>query len=130
MRNLGKIGHHLVNIRAHPFPHDQTQACTKLPLSCLHQILCVMMNGYVSPASSSPPSPLPISVGPGNKNYSFLPSPASSPPTSGHASAENLPLLSTPQQVTSAFSLDRPKASDEPEDRSWNGWCKDAAVDA
>ncbi|KAK8641671.1 hypothetical protein V6N13_011053 [Hibiscus sabdariffa] len=76
-----------------------------------------LMNGYVSPASSSPPSPLPISVGPGNKNYSFLPSPASSPPTSGHASAENLPLLSTPEQVKSAFSLDR-KASDELEDQS------------
>ncbi|GMI91969.1 hypothetical protein HRI_002866200 [Hibiscus trionum] len=74
-----------------------------------------LMNGYVSPPSS-PPSPLPISVGPDNKSYSFSPS----PPTSSRASVENLPLLhrnsmSTPAQITSAFSLDR-KAPDEPEE--------------
>ncbi|XP_039005981.1 uncharacterized protein LOC120133474 [Hibiscus syriacus] len=80
-----------------------------------------LMNGYVSPASS-PPSPLPISIGPGNRNYLFSPSLTPSPPTSGHASAENLPLLhfnqtSTPARVTSAFSLDG-KAPDELEDQS------------
>ncbi|XWS19238.1 hypothetical protein CRYUN_Cryun32bG0113700 [Craigia yunnanensis] len=87
-----------------------------------------LKNGYVSPTSSppTPPSPLPISVGPGNQKYLFSPSPTPSPPfspaPSSQASAENLPLLhhnptSTPAQGTSAFSLDR-KASDELEDKS------------
>ncbi|KAL5756877.1 hypothetical protein ACOSQ2_021623 [Xanthoceras sorbifolium] len=76
-------------------------------------------NFNVSPSSSppTPPSPLPISIGPGNHKYSFSPSPSPSPPfsppSSGHPSAENLPLLldtlSTPaahQLPPSAFSLD------------------------
>ncbi|KAH1066637.1 hypothetical protein J1N35_031624 [Gossypium stocksii] len=82
----------------------------------------VMMNGYVSPPLSPPSPPLPISVGPGNSNYLFSPSPTTSPPTPGHASTESLPFLrhnrtSTPAQVTSAFSLDR-KLPDELEDQS------------
>ncbi|KAK3004338.1 hypothetical protein RJ639_018562 [Escallonia herrerae] len=56
---------------------------------------------YASPPSSppTPPSPLPISVGPGNQRYNFSSSqspsasPPFSPPPSGNASAENLPLL-------------------------------------
>ncbi|XWS20623.1 hypothetical protein CRYUN_Cryun31cG0118600 [Craigia yunnanensis] len=69
-----------------------------------------LKNGNVSASSSppTPPSPLPISVGPGNQKYLFsaspTPSPPFSPPSSSHASAENLPLLhdnprSTPAQV-------------------------------
>ncbi|XWS20624.1 hypothetical protein CRYUN_Cryun31cG0118600 [Craigia yunnanensis] len=87
-----------------------------------------LKNGNVSASSSppTPPSPLPISVGPGNQKYLFsaspTPSPPFSPPSSSHASAENLPLLhdnprSTPAQVISAFSLDR-KDPDELEDKS------------
>ncbi|KAK2965477.1 hypothetical protein RJ640_008271 [Escallonia rubra] len=61
-----------------------------------------MKNGYYASPSSSPPtppSPLPISVGPGNQRYNFSSSqspsasPPFSPPPSGNASAENLPLL-------------------------------------
>ncbi|XLR32338.1 hypothetical protein HN51_052303 [Arachis hypogaea] len=54
----------------------------------------------------TPPSPLPISFGPGNLRYSFsvssTPSPPFSPPSSIHTSAENLPLLCK----ASVFSLD------------------------
>uniref|UniRef100_A0A2P2IUY7 Uncharacterized protein n=2 Tax=Rhizophora mucronata TaxID=61149 RepID=A0A2P2IUY7_RHIMU len=75
--------------------------------------------GYISASSSppTPPSPLPISVGPGNQKYFFSPSPSSSPPfsppLSSHTSAENLPLLpekiaSIDVQVRSTFSLDQP----------------------
>ncbi|GMI78620.1 hypothetical protein HRI_001531300 [Hibiscus trionum] len=73
-------------------------------------------NGNISP-SSSPPTPLPISVGPGNQKYLFLssptPSPPFSPPLSSYgSSAESLPLLRrhptlSRTQITSAFSLDR-----------------------
>ncbi|KAL7162886.1 hypothetical protein ACSBR2_043205 [Camellia fascicularis] len=92
----------------------------------------MMKNGYASPPSSSPPtpsSPLPISVGPGNRRYSFSssqsPSPPFSPPASSHTSAENLPLLhavvdkSTPLRAPPlAFSLDRRNPSDESDSRS------------
>ncbi|XP_062026248.1 protein PROLINE CONTENT ALTERNATIVE 22 [Rosa rugosa] len=72
---------------------------------------------YASPTSSppTPPSPLPISVGPGNQKYLFSPSPSPSPPfspPSSHTSAENLPLLlpeklqPSPKVTPSAFSLD------------------------
>ncbi|KAF9675107.1 hypothetical protein SADUNF_Sadunf10G0197000 [Salix dunnii] len=72
-----------------------------------------MGRGYDSP-SSSPPSPLPISIGAGNHKYIFScsPSPPFSPPPSSHTSSENLhPLLQklpTPKRVPPAFSLDRP----------------------
>ncbi|CAM8940813.1 unnamed protein product [Rhodiola kirilowii] len=54
---------------------------------------------YASPTSSppTPPSPLPISTGPGNQRYFFTPSPSPSPPfsppSSCHNSAERLPFL-------------------------------------
>ncbi|XP_024462531.1 formin-like protein 18 isoform X1 [Populus trichocarpa] len=74
--------------------------------------------GDVTPSSSppTPPSPLPISVGPGNRKYNFScsssPSPPFSPPLSSHTSAENLPFLpqrlASPKRVPSAFSLERP----------------------
>ncbi|KAA8540165.1 hypothetical protein F0562_024272 [Nyssa sinensis] len=76
-----------------------------------------MKNGYASPSSSppTPPSPLPVSVGPGHQTYFFSsspsPSPPFSPPPSSHTSAENLPLLhhklSSPPGAPSPFSLDR-----------------------
>ncbi|KAB1220046.1 hypothetical protein CJ030_MR3G007087 [Morella rubra] len=81
----------------------------------------VTKNGYPSASSSppTPPSPLPISVGPGNEKYVFSSSPSASPPfsppPSGHTSAEHLPLLhedlSRPR-VPSAFSLDRREPDD------------------
>uniref|UniRef100_A0A7N0RGN3 Uncharacterized protein n=1 Tax=Kalanchoe fedtschenkoi TaxID=63787 RepID=A0A7N0RGN3_KALFE len=79
---------------------------------------------YASPASSppTPPSPLPVSTGPGNQRYFFTPSPSPSPPfsppSSPHDSAERLPFLrhggnglrkrASPTAVASVFSLDRP----------------------
>ncbi|XAR74054.1 hypothetical protein NMG60_11008219 [Bertholletia excelsa] len=74
-------------------------------------------NGYATPSSSppTPPSPLPVSVGPGSQNYFFYsspsPSPPFSPPPSSHTSAENLPLLRYKRSNSGpvlAFSLDRP----------------------
>ncbi|KAH7867512.1 hypothetical protein Vadar_034349 [Vaccinium darrowii] len=78
-------------------------------------------NGYASPSSSppTPPSPLPVSVGPNHQRYFFSsspsPSPPFSPPPSSHTSAENIPLLLTHDDdnsitrlAASAFSLDRP----------------------
>ncbi|PON53158.1 hypothetical protein PanWU01x14_203890 [Parasponia andersonii] len=75
------------------------------------------LDGYPSPTSSppTPPSPLPISVGPGNQRYFFSPSPSLSPPfsppSSSHASAELLPLLQEEKLPSprgpSAFFLDR-----------------------
>lgn len=66
----------------------------------------------------TPPTPLPISVGPDNQKYLFSSSPTPSPPFSPpHSSHESLPLLqqkiSNPT-VPSPFSLDL-KVS-EPED--------------
>nr|KYP50405.1 hypothetical protein KK1_027770 [Cajanus cajan] len=72
--------------------------------------------GCDSPTSSSPPtppSPLPISFGPGNRTYSFSVSSTPSPPfshaSSSHPSEDNLPLLlktlDSPD-VPSVFSLD------------------------
>ncbi|XXG62165.1 hypothetical protein AAC387_Pa05g0586 [Persea americana] len=75
---------------------------------------------FASPSSSppTPPSPLPVSVGPGHQNYFFSSSPSQSPPFSPHSthtSPENTPLLhrdllSRPREP-SAFSLD--KVADE-----------------
>ncbi|KAF5739230.1 hypothetical protein HS088_TW12G00432 [Tripterygium wilfordii] len=76
---------------------------------------------HVSPSSSppTPPSPLPVSIGPGHQKYLFSPSPSSSPPFSPpsttHPSNENLPLLqeelshsaAAVAHSPSAFSLDR-----------------------
>ncbi|XP_042479182.1 vegetative cell wall protein gp1-like [Macadamia integrifolia] len=71
---------------------------------------------FASPPSSppTPPSPLPISVGPGHQKYNFSPSPSPSPPfspPSSRTSSEINPLLwkdspSRPR-VPSTFSLDR-----------------------
>ncbi|KAI8544836.1 hypothetical protein RHMOL_Rhmol08G0325800 [Rhododendron molle] len=90
-----------------------------------------MNNGYASPSSSppTPPSPLPVSVGPNHQSYLFSsspsPSPPFSPPPSSHTSAENIPLLitnddnkSTPRLAASAFSLDRPAAADDSDSKS------------
>ncbi|KAL6996098.1 hypothetical protein U1Q18_006237 [Sarracenia purpurea var. burkii] len=80
-----------------------------------------MKNRYASPSSSppTPPSPLPVSVGPGNQRYFFSSSPSRlppfSPPPSSHTSAENLPLghhKPIPLAEPLVFSLDRP-SSDE-----------------
>lgn len=72
-----------------------------------------------SPSSSppTPPSPLPISVGPGNRAYPFSPSLSPSPPfslpNSRSSSPETSPLLCPNQRclhrpkVPSAFSLDK-----------------------
>ncbi|ONI15032.1 hypothetical protein PRUPE_3G022200 [Prunus persica] len=85
---------------------------------------------YASPTSSppTPPSPLPISVGPGNQKYIFSPSPSPSPPfsppPSSHTSAENLPLLhhdqklSSPPVPSSAFSLDYRRPPEDLDSRS------------
>ncbi|KAL9680945.1 hypothetical protein QQ045_012726 [Rhodiola kirilowii] len=78
---------------------------------------------YASPTSSppTPPSPLPISTGPGNQRYFFTPSPSPSPPFSPpspcHNSAERLPFLRhddnglqkhvSSRVAASVFSLDR-----------------------
>ncbi|WVY99612.1 hypothetical protein V8G54_025682 [Vigna mungo] len=71
--------------------------------------------GSESPTSSppTPPSPLPISFGPGNRTYSFSVSSTSSPPfslaPSSHPSHDNLPLLHKTLPTTNvpyAFSLD------------------------
>ncbi|EXC17858.1 hypothetical protein L484_023214 [Morus notabilis] len=68
-----------------------------------------------SPTSSppTPPSPLPISVGPGNQPYYLSPSPSPSPPfspaSSSHTSAELLPLVQgkvPSPKVSSTFFLD------------------------
>ncbi|KAG5538127.1 hypothetical protein RHGRI_025267 [Rhododendron griersonianum] len=89
-----------------------------------------MNNGYASPSSSppTPPSPLPVSVGPNHQRYFFSsspsPSPPFSPPPSSHTSADNIPLLitnddkSTPRLAASAFSLDRPAAADDSDSKS------------
>ncbi|KAG2725821.1 hypothetical protein I3843_01G082700 [Carya illinoinensis] len=80
--------------------------------------------GYPSPTSSppTPPSPLPVSVGPGNQKYIFSSSPSLSPPfspqPSSHTSAENLPLLHAKLSGTSlplalTFSLDRRREPDD-----------------
>ncbi|KAM6561874.1 hypothetical protein CsatB_021872 [Cannabis sativa] len=77
-----------------------------------------ILDGFVSPSSSppTPPSPLPISVGPGNQKYFFSPSPSlsppfSPPPSSSHDSTELLHLLQEEKKLPSlrarsAFSLD------------------------
>ncbi|KAL4311921.1 hypothetical protein GQ457_01G024550 [Hibiscus cannabinus] len=89
-----------------------------------------------SSASTSPPTPLPVSTGPGNQRYLFsrspTPSPLFSPSVSSNNSAASLPLLHhdptlIQARVTSAFSLDR-KDPDELHHKSWNGWCKNAAI--
>ncbi|ESW22833.1 hypothetical protein PHAVU_005G185200 [Phaseolus vulgaris] len=69
-----------------------------------------------SPTSSppTPPSPLPISFGPGNRTYSFSVSSTPSPPfslaPSSHPSHDNLPLLPKTLLATTnvpyVFSLD------------------------
>ncbi|TKY47974.1 hypothetical protein E2542_SST25388 [Spatholobus suberectus] len=69
---------------------------------------------FGSPTSSppTPPSPLPLSFGPGNRTYSFSASSTPSPPFSApstHPSDENLPLLHKTlgsPNVPSVFSLD------------------------
>ncbi|PSS07236.1 Fer-1-like protein [Actinidia chinensis var. chinensis] len=102
-----------------------------------------MKNGYASPSSSppTPPSPLPISVGPGHQKYFFSSSPPFSPPPSSRTSAENLyffssspspsppfspppssqtsakNLLPAPHTVPLAFSMDRPR-TDEADSKS------------
>lgn len=85
-------------------------------------------DGQISPTSSppTPPSPLPISTGPGNQKYYFSPSPTLtppfSPPQSSHTSAENLPLLqeaSGPSRTPPlAFSLDLKRADEAEDSRS------------
>ncbi|GMH16071.1 hypothetical protein Nepgr_017912 [Nepenthes gracilis] len=58
-----------------------------------------MKKEAASPTSSppTPPSPLPVSVGPGSQRYLFPSSPSLSPPfsplSSSHTSVEDLPLL-------------------------------------
>ncbi|XP_062109918.1 protein PROLINE CONTENT ALTERNATIVE 22 [Humulus lupulus] len=76
-----------------------------------------IVDGFDSPSSSppTPPSPLPVSVGPGNQKYLFSPSPSLSPPfsppSSSHDSTELLHLLQEDKKlpsprVPSVFSLD------------------------
>ncbi|PNX60956.1 hypothetical protein L195_g052202, partial [Trifolium pratense] len=84
---------------------------------------------WESPTSSppTPPSPLPISYGAGNRKYSFSASSTSSPPFSTPASAENLPLLHLHKtfdnpNVPSVFSVDR---QDPPESESKSTCLKD-----
>ncbi|XP_056176318.1 uncharacterized protein LOC115666000 [Syzygium oleosum] len=94
-------------------------------------------DGRISPTSSppTPPSPLPISTGPGNQKYYFSPSPSPSPPfsppQSSHTSAENLPLLQESSGPTRtpplAFSLDRKRADEEEDSKS--SCLKDFCVD-
>ncbi|XP_039121469.1 uncharacterized protein LOC120258181 [Dioscorea cayenensis subsp. rotundata] len=74
----------------------------------------MLTNGNYSPSSSppTPPSPLPLSVGPGNRKYPFTPSPSLSPPfsppSSQYSSPEILPLLHEDQreQRREVFCLD------------------------
>ncbi|KAK4269591.1 hypothetical protein QN277_022729 [Acacia crassicarpa] len=85
-----------------------------------------MNPNYDSPTSSppTPPSPIPVSFGPGNRRYSFsassTPSPPFSPAPSSQASLEEdkVPLLQQDQPTTtttnlpSVFSLDSQKSQE------------------
>ncbi|KAI4379238.1 hypothetical protein MLD38_005561 [Melastoma candidum] len=92
-------------------------------------------DGRLTPTSSppTPPSPLPVSVGPGNQKYDFSLSPTPSPPFSphgsSHTSAENLPLLaeaSIPAEKTPlAFSVDCRKDDEADDDSQGRNCLKD-----
>ncbi|MED6197954.1 hypothetical protein PIB30_061683 [Stylosanthes scabra] len=86
-----------------------------------------------SSSPPTPPSPLPISFGPGNRRYSFsassTPSPPFSLPSSVHSSADNLPLKA------SVFSLDyqhpqvlESKSTCFKDFSGWNGFYEDVAA--
>ncbi|KAF2917064.1 hypothetical protein DAI22_09g164900 [Oryza sativa Japonica Group] len=64
-----------------------------------------MSSSVASPSTSpptTPPSPLPVSVGPGNRRYAFTPSPSPSPPCPSSPAA---PKLTPPPHSSSAFSV-------------------------
>ncbi|KAK7325340.1 hypothetical protein VNO77_29502 [Canavalia gladiata] len=84
--------------------------------------------GWESPTSSppTPPSPLPISFGPGNRKYSFSASSTPSPPfsiaPSSQQSEEKLPLLDKTlgsPNVPTVFSLDL----QDPQERESKSTC-------
>ncbi|KAK9146106.1 hypothetical protein Sjap_006009 [Stephania japonica] len=81
----------------------------------LNSSLVTMKTDFCSPSSSppTPPSPLPVSIGPGYQKYLFSSSPSPSPPfspPSSCASHEEIPLLSKkfsgPLRMSSSFNLD------------------------
>ncbi|KAJ4968691.1 hypothetical protein NE237_015392 [Protea cynaroides] len=81
-----------------------------------NHLVSVMRRSFASPPSSppTPPSPLPVSIGPGHQKYTFTPSPSPSPPfspPSSRTSSEIHPLLckDSPYRPKgpSTFSLDR-----------------------